>query len=318
MIDNNDVQVDVQTNPERVVLVNKDDTQERLEKLEKKLKRLEKTELLYQSALMLSSATSGAGVCAVLMSVLNDQPSYEGIVAGIGLMATLPVAAAAYVIHEVRAKSTREKIEEVRKSVELRKEAETNPNIIIKERTKKEQKLYDKVNNGMNRLDNAKYITTAAAAGVGAIGGGTLGALLGGGEPFFTGGMMGGGAAIAGAVPLLTFTVAKAVYKIRLKKLKKDYDKMMEENHADVLNSELLEAMRKITENATQETKQEEEILKDKAEISTTLEEAYAYAKECDSRETLKRVLDCAQDPTKENMDLLKQMTTRKGGDKCK
>ena len=63
---------------------------------------------------------------------------------------------------------------------------------------------------------------------------------------------------------------------------------------------------------------EEEEILKDMTEISTTLEEAYAYAKECDSRETLKRVLDCAQDPTKENMDLLKQMTTRKGGDKCK
>ena len=161
--------VELVTNPQKIVLLDKDDTKERLEKLEKKHKMCEKLfEWGYRTSIV-----SGSGAALFMGASLNSKLAKLSIAASAasGVVSVLGVATALIVAK--REEKIEKEIKRVREALSLREEAKNNPNIVIEEKSAKQIQLEKK----LEKYDKISDVTGAfvsVGAGVGAGIGGTF------------------------------------------------------------------------------------------------------------------------------------------------
>ena len=284
--------IDLETNPQRIVLVNKNDTEERLKKLEKKAKIWK---MLGNTSFCSSVLTSGAGFLVFFGETLNAISTYaytgkfEPSLVGLGIF-TLGIVAysASREIMEHSDKLEKD-LQKLRETVALREEAKNNPNIVIKEKSENLTRLEKKLNRF--KPEAMERIGTAPSAAVGLLGG-LGGAVIGG----YMGAAIVGG--ITGGLCYLPFSILAKIAKKREDKLKKQIEKTIETDHPDFYRQEMLAEIKKLSEASKRD-------LQAKEQEFVQIDATYKNAQKCDSTDTLKRLLHLAQNPQKNNVNSL-------------
>lgn len=284
--------IDLEANPRRIVLINKDDTKERLKKLEEKL---EKNKRLSNRLLIGNSISCVLGIGGFFTSVSgvmhSDKALVVGLVGSISLAVASGVGLTVEAIIEKRAKKMESELERIRKAVKAREKAQNNPNIVIEEKTEKETLWERKLEKKRSeKIGKVGAITSTSVGSLGGLGGYAVGGLFGAG-------IVGG---VSAGLTYLPFALARHIAKVRESKIEKQLEESMNQNHPDYCAQELL---REIAELSKQ-TKQK---LESEAEKTAFIDQAYTVAKSSDDKEVLQRLLNIAKKTSQESGELIKQ-----------
>ncbi len=286
--------IDLETNPQRIILVDKADTKERLEKLEKKFNRWNKIE---KASSVFAGISTMSGVAVFLEEGIRETIKFgfkdAGVttvcLAGIFLGATL---SATGLVAQTVANKQKNKIEKdlqkVRETLALREKAKNNPNMVVEEKSEKQIQLEQKLKKyNPEKIETVGSITSTIVGGVGALGGGAVGGLFG---AAYTG-------LISGGLCYLPFAISEKIAQRRQDKLNKQLKETIKTEHPDFYRQELLAEMNKFSETATQELQTQEQKLA-QIDVATKL------AKNCDSTEIIEKLVDSVKNSDKNNTQL--------------
>ena len=294
--------IELTTNPQRIVLVDRTDTKERLEKLEKKFQKWSKIEKV---AFAFSAISMASGFALFLEEGIKETIKV-GLNAGVTITALGGLAAAFVlggtgIVADTIANRRKNKIEldlqRVRETVALREEAKNNPNVVIEEKSEKQIKLERKLKKyDPEKIEAIGSLTSVVIGGAGAMGGlavaGFVGAALTG--------------AVTGGLCYLPFAISRKIAEARQNKLKKQLKETIKAEHPDFYRQELLAVMNDLSETAKQKMQLKEQ---EWAQVDV----ACKRAKECNSVEMIERLFNLAKNPKKDNMDNLNKLVLNNG-----
>ncbi len=288
--------VELVTNPQKIVLLDKDDTKERLEKLEKKHKMCEKLfEWGYRTSIVSGSGAAlfmGVSLNSKLAKLSIAASAASGVVSVLGVATTLIVAK--------REEKIEKEIKRVREALSLREEAKNNPNIVIEEKSAKqiqlEKKLekYDKISDitgtfvsvgavvgaGIGCTFLAKYLDVDLLAGMG------IGMCFGMG---------------VGSVPM-------AGPLVKRDRVKQQLEETVKTEHPEFYKQKLLTEMGGIVKSNADAPD-----LQDNKERYVLLDNAYKLAQKCDSTEVIERLVNLAKNMSPDNAKELNHMVVNGG-----
>ena len=295
--------IELSTNPKKIVLLDKEDTKERLIQLEKKYKRLNK---ISNGAIAVIAAGGTLGFATFLgdgiyQGIQNSTANPAmGMVGAAGLGATAVLGTVGFAtmgITMARQNKLEKELQKVRDAVALREEAKTNPNIVIEEKSAKQLELERK----LKRFTPEKLDKVSPFAA-------TLGAMVGGFSSYAlcqkSLGIVLCSTAMGATLGVAPIEMLSGRAQKRQDRLNAQLKETIKAEHPEFYKQDLRAEMDKIV----QENPQEEHI--------TELDRACKLAKKCDSLEMMERLVDIAKNPSQENTAELNLMITNNGKEK--
>jgi len=276
----------------RIFLVNRDETKEKVKELKKESELADKKSSRLSKISAVGIFLSMAGFFGAFQMPTDAMVDVGLAGAGACFISTIAAGIAEHIVAKRRDK-IEAKIAKIQKVVDLREEAKTNPNIIVKERTEEETRLLRQLEKNTPKSLEDKGGLIAMSLGI-----------LAGGCGFAFGGegvgvLFGGVTALASYAP---FGIAAKIAERRERKLKEQLTECSKKAHPKICEQDLVAEMNRQLEEASRKIPSREE-------LETEAERAKM-------EETVKKVAATVKHKVKKTQDKLEEKVNQKSAER--